>query len=79
MALGFVATFVAVMAALTRGFGLFPRFSFSASDNGGATWIDGKLTLHGWTQAIEAALVCGLAGALVGLTVWTISYRRTGR
>ncbi len=77
MIFGFLAPSVIVAAALTHGFGLIPQEPFSVADNGGATWIDGKQTLHGWTEAFEAALLCGLCGGIVGLIVWRIAYRRT--
>jgi hypothetical protein len=77
MIFGFVAASVTVAAALTRGFGLIPQDPFSVWDSGGATWIDGKQTLHGWTETFKAALLCGLCGAVVGLIVWRIAYRRT--
>jgi hypothetical protein len=34
--------------------------------------------LHGWAEALEAALLCGLCGAVVGLIVWRVAYRRAG-
>jgi hypothetical protein len=77
MGFGFVAAFATVATVLTRGFGLIPQEPFSVSDSGGATWIDGKQTLHGWAEALEAALLCGLCGAVVGLIVWRVAYRRT--
>jgi hypothetical protein len=77
MGFGFVAAFATVATVLTRGFGLIPQKPFSVSDSGGATWIDGKQTLHGWAEALEAALLCELCAAMVGLIVWRAAYPRT--
>jgi hypothetical protein len=74
--LGFALTFVTVMAATTNGFGLLPKFVFSSWDNGGAVWIDGELTAHGWANALQGAAMCGVAGAIAGLTVWRTAYRK---
>lgn len=75
--LGTVLTFLAVLAITTRGFGLFDVGDFSAADNGGPTWIDGRLTAHGWAEALKAALVFCPFGAMVALVVWRTAYRRT--
>ena len=75
--LGTVLTFLTVLAITTRGFGLWDIGSFSAADNGGATWIDGRLTAHGWAEALKAALVFCPLGAIVALVVWRTAYRRT--
>src|SRR5947209_4016765 len=77
IALGFVLTFVVVLAALTHGFGLSIEEPFSVRDFGGATWLDGKLTPHGWQEALTGAYMCALAGAIVGYVVWKVAYRKT--
>jgi hypothetical protein len=50
--------------------------SYSASDGGGRTVIDNALTAHGWFLAIMASLAWGCVGALIGLVVWRVAYRR---
>ena len=77
VAFGTLLTFVVALALVTKGFALFSvTEGFSASDNGGPTWVDGRLTQHGWVEAFNVALICSLAGALVGVVVWRIAYRR---
>jgi hypothetical protein len=75
-ALGAVLTFVAVVAITTYGFGLGSPGTFSAGDSGGPTWIDGRLTAHGWAEIGKFALACSVIGALVGLIVARVAYRR---
>jgi MFS family permease len=78
MALGAFLTFAVVVGLITNGFGLIVASpGFSAADNGGPTWIDGRLTRHGWAEAVKVALACSVAGAVVGLLVWRTAYRRT--
>jgi hypothetical protein len=74
VAFGIILTFVVVLGLMTYGFGLFTS-GYSAADNGGPLWIDGRLTLHGWAEAAKVAAMCGVAGALVGLVVWRVAYR----
>ena len=73
---GIVLTFVVALGLFTKGFNMFGVVEgFSASDSGGPTWVDGRLTQHGWVEAIKVALACSVAGALVGFAVWRIAYR----
>lgn len=75
--LGVVLTFLVVVGFLTNGFGLLTASgSFSAADNGGATWIDGRITPHGWATAFQFSAVCAAIGGIVGLVVWRTAYRR---
>jgi len=77
VALGIFLTFAVVLGLITNGFGLIVASGgFSAADNGGPTWIDGRLTRHGWAEAVKVALACSVAGALVGFLVWRTAYRR---
>lgn len=76
VAFGTILTFVVALGLITRGFSLFVvADGFSASDNGGPTWVDGRITQHGWVEALKVALTCSVAGALVGFVVWRIAYR----
>ena len=76
VAFGTILTFVVALGLITKGFNLFVAVDgFSASDNGGLTWIDGRLTQHGWVEALKVALTCSVAGALVRFVVWRIAYR----
>lgn len=75
--LGLVLTFVVIFGFLTNGFGAYVSDSvFSAADNGGPTWVDGRLTPHGWFEAFQFSAICGAVGATVGLAVWRVAYRR---
>lgn len=77
--LGLVLTFVVVFGFLTNGFGAYvSESSFSAADNGGPTWVDGRLTPHGWFEAFQFSGICSAVGAAVGLAVWRTAYRRDG-
>ena len=76
VALGALLTFVVTFGLITNGFGLIVSGNFSAGDAGGPAWVDSRLTLHGWADAFQTALVCSAAGALVGLVVWRTAYRR---
>ncbi|MEP6609304.1 MAG: hypothetical protein ABJA83_11565 [Burkholderiaceae bacterium] len=54
----------------------FPDSHYSAGDYGGATYIGGKLTPHGWFQtAITLVYNMGL-GASIGLCFWVIALWR---
>jgi len=77
--LGGGLTFVITLGLLTNGFGLMTPANLSAKDDGGATWVDSRLTLHGWIVALEIAAICAIAGALVGLIVWRVAYRTPAR
>ena len=76
--LGFVLAFLVTLALLTRGFDLIPATegsTFSASDNGGPTWINNELTTHGWVQAFWSSFWFGLAGICSALATWRVAYR----
>ncbi len=75
--LGGALTFLAVFGFLTGGFGAFVGVgNFSAADSGGPTWVDGRLTPHGWFEAFQFAAICSAHGAIVGCVVWRTAYRR---
>lgn len=77
VALGAALTFLVVIAFLTNVFGMYDGSgNFSAADNDGPTWIDGRLTPHGWANALYLAAICGGMGGVVGLAVWRTAYRR---
>ena len=73
---GTTLTFVVALGLVTKGFNLFTfAEGFSATDNDRPTWVDGRLTPHGWVEALKVALTCSIAGALVGGVVWRTAYR----
>jgi hypothetical protein len=77
LALGAALTFGVMLAGGTYWFGLRAPGDLSAADLAGrTTWTDGRLTLHGWTNAVGHALLFSITGALVGLVVWRTAYRR---
>lgn len=77
--LGAILTFLVVFGFLTNGFGAYAASgNLSAADNGGPTWVNGRLTSHGWSEAFIFAAICSAAGAVVGLVVWRTAYRRAG-
>ena len=79
VALGAILTFIVVSGFLTNGFGAYAGSGgLSAADNGEPTWVDGRLTAHGWSEALIFAAICSTAGAIVGLVVWRTAYRRAG-
>jgi hypothetical protein len=76
VALGAILAFAVALGLMTKGFGLLPAMEgVSVSDNGGPTWIDGRLTPHGWVEALKVAVICSIAGAIVGLVVRSVAYR----
>jgi hypothetical protein len=80
MALGAILSFVVSLGIFTAGFGVIPPApgsSFSASDSGGPTVINNKLTAHGWARALNDALLLGACGTAVGWVVWRTAYRRS--
>lgn len=75
--LGAILTFLVVFGFLTNGFGAYVAESgLSAADNGGPTWMDGRLTPHGWFEAFQFSAICSAVGAAVGLIVWRVAYRK---
>jgi hypothetical protein len=77
VALGTTLTFMTALGWMTLGFGLLTGDAgFSGYESGAATWIDGRLTLHGWIVAAKPALTMSIAGAMVGFVVWRTAYRR---
>lgn len=75
--LGAALTFLAVLTLMTGLYGLhMSGASFSAGDGGGRTWDNGALTAYGLVQAVKLAGACSAMGAIVGLVVWRIAYRR---
>jgi hypothetical protein len=75
VALGATLTFVVTLGLLTNAFGLIDSIISSAADGGGPTWVEGRLTRHGWAEASKFALMCSALGGLVGLAVWRTAYR----
>jgi hypothetical protein len=47
--------------------------SGSATINGVAHRVDGRLTLAGWLSSIEGVLLCGAFGAVAGIFLWWLS------
>ena len=75
--LGFGLTFVVSFSFNTAFFQLLVQTGsrFSASNSGGPTWIDNRLTLHGWISAAQGALIVALAATLVASTIWWVAYK----
>ncbi|MGE3066051.1 MAG: hypothetical protein AB7K67_10720 [Hyphomicrobiaceae bacterium] len=76
VALGAVLSFLAVLGLMTNAFGLIPWDGISVADNDGPMWTDGRITAHGWADALDVAALCGAAGTVVGFVVWRVAYRR---
>ena len=72
-----ILMFFVVFALKTQGFGFFQSDmgNFSAWEFGGSTWIDGRMTLHGWFAAAGVSLVFSLYGLVVALAVWGVAYK----
>ena len=75
--MGLGLTFLVTLGLLTSGFGLLGDSGHSASDSGGATWVNGVLTAHGWFEAARMSGWVALFGLPVALVVWRVAYRRT--
>jgi hypothetical protein len=77
--LGAAVTFFVSLGIATRGFDLIPpSSSYSASDVGGPTIVDGRLTPHGWWAAVQSTLMLSILGVFVVLVVWRVAYRKVG-
>jgi hypothetical protein len=50
--------------------------SFLTEEFGGLTASNGALNGEGWEALVRGAIGIGIAGALAGLTLWRIAYRR---
>jgi hypothetical protein len=50
--------------------------SFMTEEFGGLTARDGQLTGQGWAALVKGAIGLALAGAVAGLALWKIAYRR---
>ncbi len=73
--LGFSIPFVVVLMLNTE-FLTGKNEGKSIHSNGGFEWIDGELTLYGWSVAAQRSALIALVGATVALTIWRIAYRR---
>ena len=50
--------------------------SFLTEEFGGLTARDGQLSAEGWEALVRGTIGIGIAGALAGLMLWKIAYRR---
>jgi hypothetical protein len=53
--------------------------TFSAGDSGGATYVDGQLTAHGWVVAAKGVLFNVVLGASIGACFWILALWRAPR
>ena len=65
-----VVLFVASRVAFSDG-------GYSAGDSGGATYIDGKLTAHGWAVALQGVLYNMILGVSIGVSFWLLAFWRS--
>ena len=73
---GAFVCFVCMLALLTGLFTGRSNGSFSAYSSGGWTWRNGFITSFGWERAFITSAEFGLVGAIIGLVVWAVAYRR---
>jgi uncharacterized PurR-regulated membrane protein YhhQ (DUF165 family) len=75
--LGFFLTFVCTVLLLAQD-SLWPTpgSNFQASDSGGATVINNRLTAHGWANIIKMAALVAVAGGGAALAMWRVAYRK---
>ena len=50
--------------------------SFLTEQFGGMTYANGGLTNDGWEALYRGPIVIGIPGALAGLVIWLIAYRK---
>lgn len=50
--------------------------SYATEDGGGITAVNDRLTADGWSALIRGAAGIAVSGALAGLTIWRIAYRK---
>jgi hypothetical protein len=73
---GAFVPFIVYMGLATGFFTGHANGNWSYYGNGGDHWIDGVITLFGIKIAlINAAKLAGI-GALIGLVIWRVAYRR---
>jgi hypothetical protein len=70
--LGVVLTFGVTLFLLT----MLSTSVYSASSGGETTIVNGAITAHGWIEFIQMAALISMIGGIVGLTIWSIAYRR---
>jgi hypothetical protein len=73
---GALVPFIVSLAFTTRFFTGRASGQWSYYGNGGDHWIDGKITMFGITMALQSAAQLAAIGALVGLVIWRVAYRR---
>ncbi len=74
--LGFGLLWLVSFGISTGGFDGQSNSTISLKSNGVWLWQDRQLTIHGWKQAIKSSVFMGFLGAVVGIVIWRISYRR---
>jgi hypothetical protein len=73
LALTFAATFP---LQVLLGVGFSSPSDTSISSGSSAATVFGSLTLHGWLSIFLNSILISPAGAIAGLTIWRIAYRR---
>lgn len=73
--LGFLCPFLFWLFMTTGFFTGMKSGGFSAGDNIGKTWENGRITLHGLTSALRSALWFGVQGLVVASVIWHVAYR----
>ena len=71
--------FLITLALLTGGFDLLPSSpgsTYSASDGGGATQTNNRMTEHGWWVATRWAALTAFAGGIVGWVTDWFAFRK---
>lgn len=67
----------AVVALLLEAARLIaPNSSYAASDEVGATYVNGRLTPHGWAAEGQFCMQLVLLGAAIGFCFWVIAFWR---
>jgi uncharacterized membrane protein YiaA len=73
---GATVPFVVYLALSTGFFTGHANGNWSYYGDGGKHWVDGVITMFGVRMAVQNAAQLGLMGALVGLVIWRVAYRR---
>ncbi len=77
LALGAVLSFLVVTAGESSHFVLPSSDGHTfRSDEGGVLVDSGRLTAYGWTKLLTYAAKISAGGALGGLVIWRVAYRR---
>ena len=76
---GFTIPFLVILGHSTGFFDGSAGNHWSYFGDGGQQWIDGSITRFGLYMAFRTSTVAGAIGAVQGLIIWFLAYRRVAK